>query len=158
MLNLAEGGGGAKGMLLGTSGGWAPLFLRLTLAIVMFPHGAQKMLGWFGGSGYSGSMQFFTETLGIPYFFALLAFIAEFFGPIALLLGLLTRVAAFGIGMVMLVATVKFHAANGFFMNWMGNQQGEGFEYHILVMGIALALIIAGAGRLSVDGTLAGKK
>lgn len=136
--------------LFRTSGRFAPLLLRLLLALVFFPHGAQKMLGWFGGNGFSGTMQFFTGQ-GIPAPLAFLAIAAEFFGSIGLLVGLLTRVAAFGIGVVMLVAIATVHIQNGFFMNWAGNQKGEGFEFHILVLAIVVALLIEGAGRWSID-------
>jgi putative oxidoreductase len=132
----------------------APLILRLGLAVVMFPHGAQKVLGWFGGHGFSGTMKFFTEGSHIPAPFAFLAILAEFAGPIALVFGLLTRVSAFGIGTVMAVAIVKVHAANGFFMNWEGKQPGEGFEYHILALAIALALMVQGGGKLSLDSAI----
>src|SRR5208337_4541239 len=104
----------------------APTILRLALGAVFFAHGAQKMLGWWGGYGFSATMHGF-EHMGIPAVFALLAIVAEFCGGIGLILGLLSRVAAFGIACVMLVAIVKVHAANGFFMNWAGQQKGEGF-------------------------------
>jgi putative oxidoreductase len=142
------------GWLLQTDDSVVELILRLTLAVVIFPHGAQKVLGWFGGDGFKNTMQFFTSS-GIPMGFALLAMVAEFLGPLGLAVGLLTRIAAFGIACVMLVAIVTVHWQHGFFMNWFGTQQGEGFEYHLLVLGIALALMIMGAGAWSVDGALA---
>jgi putative oxidoreductase len=143
--------------LLQTDNGVIGLILRLTLAIVMFPHGAQKVLGWFGGHGFKNTLQFFTSS-GIPAGLALLAMAAEFLGPLGLAVGLLTRVAAFGIACVMLVAIVTVHWTHGFFMNWSADQQGEGFEYHLLVLGIALSLIIGGGGAWSVDGGLAGTR
>jgi putative oxidoreductase len=102
-------------------------------------------------------MKFFTDS-GIPAVFALLAIAVEFLGPVGLAVGLLTRVAAFGIACVMLVAILTVHWPHGFFMNWYGNQKGEGFEYHLLVLGIAIALIIVGAGAWSLDGALAGPR
>lgn len=134
----------------------ASLILRLLLGIVFFPHGAQKMLGWFGGSGFSGSMENFMK-MGIPAFFAFLAIMAEFCGSLGLITGLLTRVAAFGITVNMVVAVFMIHLKNGFFMNWFGKQQGEGFEYHILVVAITTALMIKGAGLWSVDGLITSK-
>jgi len=128
--------------------------LRLTLGIVMFPHGAQKMLGWFGGHGFSATMASFTEQMGIPAVFAFLAILAEFAGSLGLILGLLTRVAAFGIAAVMTVAILFVHLGNGFFMNWAGTQKGEGFEYHLLALGIAIAVMIRGGGTGSVDSRL----
>ena len=141
--------------LLKTDNSLSTLLLRLTLGVVFFPHGAQKVLGWFGGYGFTGTMGFFTGTLHIPAFFAFLAIAAEFAGAIGLILGLFTRVAAFGIAMNMVVAVVMAHQAFGFFMNWTGQQKGEGFEYHLLVIGIAVALMLRGGGKASVDGILA---
>ncbi len=140
--------------ILATNNNVAPLIARLTLAIVIFPHGAQKLLGWFGGYGFSGTMGYFTDSLGIPAIFAFLAIIAESLGAIALFAGVLTRVSAFGIGITMTVAMFMGHTANGFFMNWFGNQAGEGFEYHLLSIGLALIGIISGGGALSVDKAL----
>ena len=140
--------------LMQTDGAVVGLILRLILAVVIFPHGAQKALGWFGGHGFKGTMKYFTDS-GIPTGFALLAITAEFFGPLGLAVGLLTRVAAFGIACIMLVAIITVHWPHGFFMNWFGNQKGEGFEYHLLVLGIAVTLIIIGAGKWSLDGFLA---
>jgi len=125
--------------------------LRITLGLVIFPHGAQKLLGWFGGFGFSGTMHHFTENMGIPYIFALLAILAESFGALGLIVGLGTRVAALGIGATIGVAALMVHAQHGFFMNWFGKQAGEGFEYHLLVVGIALALVISGGGKWSLD-------
>ena len=140
--------------LMQTDGAVVGLILRLILAVVIFPHGAQKALGWFGGHGFKGTMKYFTDS-GIPTGFALLAITAEFFGSLGLLVGLLTRVAAFGIACIMLVAIITVHWPHGFFMNWFGNQKGEGFEYHLLVLGIAVTLIIIGSGKWSLDGFLA---
>lgn len=142
-------------LLIKTNDSTAPLIARLMLGIVMFPHGAQKVLGWFGGHGFSGTMAFFTGTMHIPAVFAFLAILAEFAGSLGLITGLFSRVAAFGIATTMLVAILTVHAANGFFMNWMGNQKGEGFEYHLLAIGLALVVMIQGAGKASLDGFLA---
>jgi putative oxidoreductase len=117
----------------------------------MFPHGAQKLLGWFGGYGFSGTMNMFTEKMGIPTFLAFLVIMTESLGSLGLIVGFLTRVAAFGVFCVMVVAIAMVHWPNGFFMNWSGKQPGEGFEYHLLAIGIALVLMIYGAGKGSVD-------
>ena len=143
--------------LLQTDSSVVGLILRITLAVVIFPHGAQKVLGWFGGHGFKGTMKFFTDS-GIPAVLALLAIVAEFLGPLGLAFGLLTRIAAFGIACVMVVAIVTVHWPHGFFINWYGNQKGEGFEYHLLAPGIAITLIIVGAGAWSLDGALAGPR
>jgi putative oxidoreductase len=129
----------------------ATTILRLVLGVVFFAHGAQKLLGWFGGYGFSGTMGFFTGLLHIPAPLAFLAIVAEFFGGLGLILGLLTRIAAFGIGVNMIVAIVTVHSAFGFFMNWTGAQKGEGFEFHLLVLAMVVFLMIRGAGALSVD-------
>ncbi len=131
------------------------LWLRLVLAGVMAPHGAQKLLGWFGGYGFSNTMGFFTAKLGVPAPIALLVIVAESFGALALAAGFCTRAAAAGLVAVMAGAVFLAHAPHGFFMNWAGNQAGEGFEYHLLVVGLAAVLAATGAGRASVDGWLA---
>jgi putative oxidoreductase len=130
--------------------------LRLVLAIVFLAHGSQKMLGWFGGYGFKATMGFFTQTMHIPAALAFLAISAEFFGGLGLLLGLLSRVAAFGITVNMLVAVFMTHLPNGFFMNWTGQQKGEGFEFHLLVIALTLALMIRGAGAFSLDRAISG--
>jgi len=132
-----------------------PLIARLVLGFVMLPHGLQKTFGLFGGHGFSGTMQFFTGMMHIPAAFAFLAIAAEFAGALGLIAGLFSRVAALGIAIVMAVAIVTVHAANGFFMNWMGQQKGEGFEYHLLALGLAGVVIIQGAGKASLDGLIA---
>jgi len=133
----------------------AMLILRLLFGLVFFPHGMQKLLGWFGGYGFAGTFDMFTTKMGIPAVFAFLAIIAEGLGPLGLITGLLTRVAAFGIAVEMAVAVYLLHWQNGFFMNWFGNQKGEGFEYHILVIAIAIVLIIKGGGKWSADKAIA---
>ena len=141
--------------LLATDDSTPTAILRLVLGLVFFAHGAQKMLGWFGGFGFSGTMQFFTGVMHIPAPLAFLAIVAEFFGGLGLILGFLTRIAAFGIAVNMLVAIATVHSAFGFFMNWSGTQKGEGFEYHLLVLAMTAFLMIRGAGAFSVDRTLA---
>jgi putative oxidoreductase len=125
--------------------------VRVVLGVVMFAHGAQKMLGWFGGYGFRGTMGFFREQLKIPSVFAFLAIMAEFLGSICLLLGLFTRVAALGIAIVMLAAIFMVHLRVGFFSNWFGNQKGEGFEYHLLAIALCVVLFARGAGAFSLD-------
>jgi putative oxidoreductase len=127
------------------------MILRVLLGVVFFPHGMQKLLGWYGGYGFEGTLGFFTGKLGIPAVFAVLAILAEGLGALGLLTGFLTRVSALGIGVNMAVAVYMLHFQNGIFMNWFGNQKGEGYEYHILVIAIAIALIIRGGGKWSVD-------
>ena len=140
--------------LISTSDDYAVTAARLILGVVFFVHGAQKMLGWFGGYGFTGTMGFFTQMMHIPAPLAFLAICAEFFGGLGLLVGFLGRVAAFGISMNMLVAIFTVHIHNGFFANWTGQQKGEGFEYHLLAIALALVVMIKGSGALSVDRAL----
>jgi putative oxidoreductase len=142
-------------LLFQTDDSWVGLVLRLTLGLVMFPHGAQKLLGWYGGFGFSGTMGFFTETMHLPWLIAFLVIIGESFGSVFLLVGLLTRFTAASLGVIMLGAIRMVHLPNGFFMNWFGKQAGEGYEYHLLVIGIGLALLVTGAGKWSVDKVIA---
>ena len=127
------------------------------LGVVFFEQGAQKMLGWFGGYGFTGTMGFFTGAMHIPALFAFLAIAAEFFGGLGLIFGFLTRIAAFGIFCNMIVAIAMVHHNFGFFMNWAGTQKGEGFEFHLLALGITVFLIIRGAGAASVDRRLSSR-
>lgn len=138
--------------LIQTDRDGASLLVRLVLGIVMFPHGAQHALGWFGGYGFAGTYGWMTATLGIPGFFAALAIITEIVAPLMIVAGVATRAAGFGIFMLLLVAA-KTHWENGFFMNWFGSMPAgvEGFEYHILGMTLALVLVFKGSGRYSVD-------
>jgi len=140
--------------LLETAPGLGGPILRLGLAVVLFPHGAQKLLGWFGGYGWSGTMGFLTGKIGVPTPVAALVILIEAFGPLLLLLGLLTRPVALGVIAVMLGAISTVHLPNGFFMNWTGAQAGEGFEYHLLVIAMALVLLVNGAGSFSADGRI----
>lgn len=134
-----------------TDDSFATTILRLTLGAVFFAHGAQKMLGWFGGFGFRGTMGLFTDMMHVPAPLAFLAIAAEFFGGIGLIFGFLTRIASFGIGVNMAVAVLTVHRAFGFFMNWTGTQKGEGFEFHLLVLAIVAYLLIQGAGAFSLD-------
>jgi len=128
--------------------------VRLIIGVIFFMHGAQKTLAWFGGYGFHATMLFFTTQMHIPAVFALLAIAAEFLGGIGLIVGFLTRIAAFGVAVDMLVAVILVHARNGVFMNWTGNQKGEGYEYHLLAIAICILLMVKGAGALSVDRAL----
>lgn len=143
--------------LFATNRDTGTLIIRVTLGIIMFPHGAQKLLGWFGGYGFNGTMGFFTDQLGVPALLAFLVILAESLGSLALISGFLTRLSAFGIGAAMVGAILMVHASNGFFMNWYGTQAGEGFEYHLLVIGMAVALIVKGGGRFAADTFVAEK-
>jgi putative oxidoreductase len=125
--------------------------LRLILGIIFFAHGAQKTLGLFGGYGFSGTMNSFTTTMHIPAPLAFVAIMAEFAGGIALILGIVSRLAALFIAVNMVVAIAMVHGQYGLFMNWFGTQKGEGFEYHLLAIAVALPIIIRGSGAFSLD-------
>jgi len=127
---------------------WLP---RVILGCVMFPHGAQKLFGWFGGFGFTNTMTYFTQTAGLPWIIAFLVVIGESLGSIGLIVGFLTRLSALGLICIMMGAIITVHIPNGFFMNWFGKQAGEGFEYHLLVIGMSIPLLINGGGKYSVD-------
>ena len=148
------------GWLMKTNDDVTTLVLRIALAAVFFPHGAQKALGWFGGHGFSATVEFFTASMGIPMALALLIIAAEFLGSISLFIGLFARVAAFGIFCIMAGAIALVHSKVGFFMNWSGQMPAgkEGFEYHILAMALAFAVMIRGAGPVSLDHAISGRR
>lgn len=127
------------------------LITRLVIGSVMLPHGAQKLLGWFGGYGFSGTLDFFTGTLGIPFILSLIVILTESIGSILLVLGFAGRLSSLLLISTMIGAVATSHLSNGFFMNWFGNQAGEGFEYHILYSTLALIVLIKGSGMLSID-------
>lgn len=140
--------------LMAPTGKWrmgAPLINRMTIALVLFPHGAQLMTGWFGGPGFSTAMTTFTDVLGLPWLIAFLTILVQFLGPLLLIAGIATRIVALIIA-GMFVGMIFFgHLEHGFFMNWFGQQKGEGFEFHLLMIGLSLTLVVSGAGKWSVD-------
>lgn len=143
-----------KKLLSTNSDNWAALIARVALGATVFAHGAQKLFGWFGGYGFKGTMGFLTGQAGLPYFVALLVILIESVAAVMIVAGLFTRFAALGVFGLFAIIMFKFHSKNGFFMNWAGNQKGEGIEYFIILLGVALTLIIAGGGKASVDAAL----
>lgn len=142
-------------LLATNSNNLTALIVRLTLGIVIFPHGAQKLLGWFGGYGYNGTMGFLTGTVHLPWILALLVILIEFFGALFLIFGFATRLAAIGMIANFIGIVYTSHLQNGFFMNWNNTPGvGQGFEYHLLVIGVSIALLIAGGGKWSIDSLL----
>jgi putative oxidoreductase len=146
--------GGLLRRLLATEGDWGATVARVALGAVMLPHGAQKLLGWFGGYGFQTTMGFLTTQAGLPYPIALLVILIESFGALALVIGLAGRVMSAGVAAVMVGAIVIVHWPHGFFMNWSGAQAGEGFEYHLLAIALALVVMLRGSGAVSVDRAL----
>jgi putative oxidoreductase len=133
-----------------TNGEWTGLLARLVIALVLFPHGAQKLLGWWNGHGFTATMEYFTQTAKLPYFLGVLVILVEFFCPLLMIAGLGTRVAAFAILIVMtgIILTVQ---NKYFFMNWFGDQAGEGMEFFLLMIGLSLVCVVEGGGKFSAD-------
>ena len=127
---------------------WVP---RVILGCVFLPHGAQKLFGWFGGFGFTNTMAYFTQTAGLPWIIAFLIIMGESLGSLGLIVGFFTRLSALGLICIMVGAIITVHFPYGFFMNWFGKQAGEGFEYHLLVIGMSIPLVISGGGKYSVD-------
>jgi len=147
-----------KQLLFSTQSDWAGLILRITVGAIMFPHGAQKLLGLFGGYGYSATMNFFMETLKLPAFISFLVIMIEFFGAVGLITGFASKLWALFMIIIMMGAIFTTNYKNGFFMNWFQTQGGEGYEYHLLVIGMCLALLFTGSGICSLDGLIENRR
>lgn len=143
--------------LFQTNDNTAATILRVVLGLIVFPHGAQKLLGWFGGFGFTGTMNFFTGTVHLPWIIGFLVIMIEFVGSLMLIAGIATRFISILLIINFMGVILTSHISNGFFINWLGNQKGEGYEYHLLIIGMAASLFISGAGRLSVDRLLSKK-
>ena len=140
-----------KNKIFETTGSYAPLILRVILGFVVLMHGMQKLFGSFGGLGFSKTMLFFTESVGLPWIVGFLVILLETVGAVALITGTLTRVIAFFYIILPLGMIFTTHLKNGFFMNWFGTLKGEGYEYFILWIGMAIALFILGGGKYAID-------
>jgi putative oxidoreductase len=134
-----------------TNPDWIETLIRITLGVIFFAHGAQKLLGWFGGVGLKETMRSMHQFLGLPIPVAFLAVATEFLGGAGLMVGLLSRVAALGIGVTMVVAIFMVHGRYGLFLNWFGDRKGHGIEYHLLAIALAAVIIVRGAGAASLD-------
>ena len=141
-------------LILKTTNDWTGLILRLTAGFIMLPHGLQKVFGVFGGFGFKATMDYFTNTMKLPWLVALLVVLLEFIGSLGLIAGAFSRIWALGLIVVMTGAILTTNLKNGLFMNWYGNQNGEGFEYHLLFIGICIAIMLNGSGKLSIDESL----
>lgn len=139
-----------KTQLLKTTENWGATAVRFALGIVLFSHGAQSMLGWFGGFGLKATLEFLSANMGLPAFIGFAVICIQFFGSLMLLMGVFTRVAALGVFGIF-IGMVTYHLDYGFFMNWSGTNAGEGYEYHVLVLAMCVMLFISGGGALSVD-------
>ena len=144
-----------KNKIFRTNNDWTGLVTRLTIGLILFPHGAQKMLGIFGGYGFRGTMGFFTGTMHLPWLIGFLVIIIEFFGSLSLIAGFASRLWSVLVIIEMFGAVITTHLNNGFFMNWAGTQKGEGYEFHLLIIGLALATLIDGSGKFSADEKIA---
>ncbi len=137
--------------LTGTHADWVVGIARIVLGIIFFGHGAQKILGWYGGPGLASSMRTFTEHLHLPSTLAFLVIAGEFFGGIGLIVGLFSRIAALVIALTMVGAIATVHFRFGLFLNWFGNQEGHGIEYHLLAIALSLVVVVKGSGPFSLD-------
>jgi len=126
------------------------LIARITAGIIILPHGLQKLLGMYGGYGFSATLDFFT-TMGIPKIIGFLIISGESFGALFLIIGLVGRISALGLILIMLGAIFMVHMQYGLFMNWFGNQAGQGYEFHLLVIGLSLIVLLKGSGKWSLD-------
>ncbi|ACU03984.1 DoxX family protein [Pedobacter heparinus] len=140
-----------KKLILRTDENWSGFVTRVTIGLVIFPHGAQKVFGWFGGPGYQKEMIFFIDTLSLPWIIAFLVILIEFLGALSLIIGFASRIWATAMIILFTGMILMEHKQYGFFMNWFGNQRGEGFEYHLLIIGLSLATLISGGGKYSLD-------
>ena len=147
-----------KNKIFRTNNDWTGFITRLTVGLILFPHGSQKVLGWFGGPGFTSEMNFFIQKLHLPWLIAFLVIIIEFFGAISLITGFASRLWSIAVIILFIGIILIEHIENGFFMNWFGNQKGEGYEYHLLVIGLSLATLINGSGKYSIDKILVEKK
>lgn len=140
-----------RSKIFSTNNDLTGLITRLTLGLILFPHGAQKMLGIFGGYGFSGTMGFFADTLHLPWIIGFLVIIIEFVGSLSLIAGFASRIWS-ALTIILFIGIIfNSHIENGFFMNWFGNQKGEGYEFHLLIIGLSLATLVNGSGKYSVD-------
>jgi putative oxidoreductase len=138
--------------IISTHFDWTLTIARILLGVVFFAHGAQKLLGWFGGPGFRATMRGMQEHLHLPAILAFIAIATEFFGGAALIVGFFSRIAAVGIGVTMAMAILMVHGRYGLFLNWVGDREGHGFEYHLLAIALAILIIVRGAGAVSLDG------
>lgn len=147
-----------KNIIFKTNNDYADLIARLTIGIILFPHGAQKMLGMFGGYGFAGTMGFFTQTLHLPRVIGFLVIVIEFVGSLSLIAGFASRIWSALIIILMIGIIYTSHFDNGFFMNWFGTQKGEGYEYFLLIIGLSLVTLVNGSGKYAADNLIKNRR
>lgn len=147
-----------KQLIFGTTRSWTPILLRLFLGFIFFAHGSQKALGWFGGYGFEGTMGYFTGVVGLPWMIGFFVIVIEFIGGLCIFFGLATRLWSFLLIVLVIGIVSTVHWQYGLFMNWEGNQKGEGIEFFLLVIAASLSLMVTGAGKLSIDASLSKKQ
>jgi putative oxidoreductase len=147
-----------KALLFNTNNDYTGFIARVTIGLILSPHGAQKVFGWFGGPGFTNEMNYFTQTANLPWIIGFLVIVIEFVGSLCMILGFATRLWSIAVIILFTGMIVKVHLANGFFMNWFGNQGGEGYEYHLLVIGIAGIVLLNGSGKYALDKYLTVRK
>lgn len=140
-----------KNKIFNTNDDWTGFVIRLTLGLILFPHGAQKMFGWFGGPGFSKEVEHLTEYMHLPWIISVMVILTEFWGSVSLIMGLASRLWSVAFGVLFVNIIFIAHLENGFFMNWFETQKGEGYEYHLLVIGLCIALGLNGSGKYSAD-------
>jgi putative oxidoreductase len=143
-----------KNHLFNTNNDWTGLIMRLTTGLILFPHAMQHSTGWFNGYGFTGTMNWLTHSVHLPYFIGLLVIFIEVAGSICLVAGFASRIWALAVLVLMVGITLSVHVNNGFFMDWINTMNGEGYEYHLLFIGLCLAILLNGAGKFSVDNLL----
>lgn len=140
-----------KQLFMQTTDSNAAMIIRIVLGLIIFPHGAQHLLGWFGGFGYSGFMNWLITEKHLPWIVAFLVVQIEFFGSLLLIAGLATRFVS-ALTIVLFIGIIlASHLQFGFFMDWLASMPGEGYEFHLLIIGMCLSLLISGGGKYSVD-------
>jgi putative oxidoreductase len=144
--------------VLSAKNDWTGVVLRVMLGVVVAAHGAQKLLGWFGGYGFEGTMQYFTDTVGLPWLVGFGVILLESFGALLLIAGLGSRLLGAAMALLFVGIILTTHAQHGFFMNWFGNGSGEGMEFSLLAIGLSAGLVCNGSGRYSLDQLLTHRK
>lgn len=137
--------------ILSTNSDWIQTISRIVLGVIFFAHGSQKLFGWFQGPGLRKTIATMKDFLGLPTVLTLGVVGAELFGGVALIVGLLSRIGAAGIGVIMMFSILMVHGRHGLFLNWFGDRKGHGYEYHLLAIALAIVIIVRGSGALSLD-------